>query len=68
MAHFFSQPLDSRPTGGESVFGIAGRAGLGKRSTITAMMALQPILQPVFDKPSGTLRAIEAVAAGPAQR
>jgi hypothetical protein len=66
--HLLGDPLHPRPAGDEMVEGAAFRAGLGRALVIAALMALQLFLEPVLDQPAGALRALEAMAADPAER
>ena len=60
--------LDAGAAGGEVIEGAAFRAGLRRALGIAAVMALDLAAETVLDQPARALRALEAVAADPAER
>jgi hypothetical protein len=68
LVGFFRDPLDPRPAGRQVVKRPAGGAGLRHRLVVAAMVALQLASEPVLDQPARAVRALEPVAADPAQR
>ena len=60
-------PLDARAAGDQAVLLLALRAGLGRRHHMAAMMAGEAAGEAVLDHPGGAVRALEAVAAAPAE-
>ena len=67
LGDLVGDPLDARPAGDQAVFLAAFGAGLGRRHDVAAMVAGQPVHQPVLDHPGGAVRALEAMAAMAAQ-
>ena len=55
------------PAGDQAVLLAAFGAGVGRRHHMAAMVAGEPVHQPVLDHPGGAVRALEAVAAVAAQ-
>ena len=67
LGDLIGDPLDARAAGDEAVLLAAFGAGLGRRHHMAAMMAGEPVHQPVLDHPGGAVGALEAVAAVAAQ-
>ena len=55
------------PAGDQAVLLAAFGAGLGRRHDVAAMVAGEPVHQPVLDHPRGAVGALEAMAAVAAQ-
>ena len=66
--HLFVDAFHARPAGNERTFRLALWAGRRDRGLKAAMVAGEAARKAVLDQPSRTLRALEAVAASPAQR
>ena len=64
---FFREPLDARPAGHERIGGLAFRAYVRPPLDMAAMVADQRATETVLDQPGRAVRALEAMAAGPAQ-
>ncbi len=62
------QPLDAGADGGETFAGMAVRAGRRRRHGEAAMVADQALAEAVVDQPGVAIRALQAEAAGAAER
>src|ERR1039458_5512311 len=62
------QPLDAGAEGRETFGGMAMRAFRRRRHGEAAMVAHQPPLEAVIDQPGVAIRALQAEAAGAAER
>ena len=61
------QALDPRAAGRQGILGLAGRAVLGQRQHVAAVVALQAPDQAVLDQPGGAIGAVQAMAAAAAE-
>ena len=68
LGRLLLQPLDARTDGDEAFGGVALRALRRRRHREAAMMADQPPLEAMIDQPGVAIRALQAEAAGAAQR
>ncbi len=68
LGHLFGQPLDTGPHRGHPPFHPAGGAGLGQGLCRAALVADQPLQEPVFHHPRVAIVAADLRPAGPAQR
>jgi hypothetical protein len=64
--YLLGDPFDPWAAGDQMIERPAFRAGLRRALVVTALMALQLLLEAVLDKPAGTLRSLETMAADPA--
>src|SRR6478672_4006029 len=68
VVEFRAQPLDAGADGGEAVGGVTVRTFRRRRHREAAMMADQPFAEAVIDQPGIAIRALQAEAAGTAER
>ena len=68
LGRLLLQPLDAGADGGEAFGGVAVRAFRRRRHGEAAMVADQPPLEAVIDQPGVAIRALQAEAAGAAER
>jgi hypothetical protein len=66
--NFVSDAFDAGAAGDEAVFFLAFGAGARRWHHVAAVVALEAAKEPVLDHPGGAIRALETVAARPAQR
>ena len=63
----FGEPLDTRPDGDQAVDGTAGGTSTWPPFGVAAMVAEEDAAEAMFDQPGRAVRALETVAAGPAE-
>ena len=68
LGHLLGDALDARAAGDQRVRLAALGALLGDRQREAAVVAVEPVAVAVLDQPGGALRAVDAVAAGAAER
>ncbi len=68
FGRFLLQPLDAGADGREGIGRVAVRALRWRRHGETAMMADQPLAKAMIDQPGIAIRALQAEAAGAAER
>ena len=68
LRHFFAQPLHARADRRETILGLAFRAFGRRRQRIAAVMADEPPPEAMIDQPGVAIRAMQAKAAGAAER
>src|SRR3546814_6541450 len=65
--HLVGDALDAGAARDEAVLGLAFGTEPRRRHDMAAMMAGEPVDEPMLDHPCGAVRALDAVAAGAAQ-
>ena len=68
LRDFVGDPFDAGTAGDQAVLLAAFGAGLGRRHDMAAMVAGQPVHQPMLDHPGRAVGTLEAVTAMAAQR
>src|SRR5205085_2017671 len=66
--HLLGETLDAGAAGDEGLLGLAGRALLRQRRAVPTMVAYQLAAETVLDQPGAAMRALQAMAAGAAER